>query len=340
MAHLRKVIAAPAIERRTASRERIEAMRDLPARFPRAMLRPCTVARAPELDERAGGRVWIALESMQITGSFKVRGALVAVSEHAARGVTNVVAVSAGNHGAALAYASKVLGVRATIFVPRTAATTKQQKIRAYGADLRVLPTDSYDEAETHAIDYAAKNGVPFVSPYDDEDIVLGNGASLGFEIAAAIGRDPDVVIAPFGGGGLATGLAWALGKSRVWGVESEASPSMSMSLARGAAVTRLDATTPTIAEGLEGGITESAYDRAARAIAGVAVVSEQGLADALAYAYRKLGVVIEGSAAASLAPIVDGALPQEMRGADVAIVLTGRNVDDDRVARVLSSSR
>jgi threonine dehydratase len=316
---------------RPPSRERIDAVRDLGARFPEAKLRTCAVVHARELG------VWLAIESLQVTGSFKIRGALVAVSERKARGVDRVISVSAGNHGAGLAYACRVLGVRATVYVPRTAAKAKQKKIASYGADLHVLDTDSYDDAEATAIEVAERERVPFLSAYDDEDIVLGNGTSLGHEIAAAVGRVPDAVIAPFGGGGLASGLAWAFGKKNVWGVESEASPSMSMSLARGAAVTRLDATMPTVAEGLEGGITASAFDRAARAIAGVAVVSEEAIERAMAFAIRKLGIVVEGSGAAALVPPIAG-LPREMQGNDVVVVLTGRNVDDDRIARVLSS--
>jgi threonine dehydratase len=120
-----------------------------------------------------------------------------------------------------------------------------------------------------------------------------------------------------------------------VWGVQSEASPSMAMSLERGSAVERLE-TKPTIAEGLEGGIAKDAFARAKDAVAGVVVVSEADLAAAMAYAYRELGLVIEGSAAAALAPALVG-LPELARGGDVVLVVTGRNVDRSRLEEVIS---
>jgi threonine dehydratase len=190
-----------------------------------------------------------------------------------------------------------------------------------------------------------------WMSPYDDLDVLAGNGGSLGFEIARALGKVPALVLAPFGGGGLATGLSWAFshesrgGQTRVWGVQSEASPAMALSLERGEAVVRLALEAPTLAEGLEGGISAAAYARAAEAIEGILVVSEEDIARAMVYAYRQMGLVLEGSAAAALAPLLQGlpapVLPQAEDAAaiDVVAVLTGRNVDPDRLGRVLSEA-
>ncbi len=336
----------------------LDGVRDLAARFPKALLRRTTVLRAAELDHRADGsgatRVWLALESLQITGSFKVRGALVSIAEQLAAGNDRVVAVSAGNHGAGVAYAARVLGAHATICVPRTAPEAKRAKIAAEGAELVLVDTAFYDDAEVYAKDLATKSGLPFLSPYDDVAVVLGNGASLAFDIVRALGgrvkddaRAPegraDVTLAraivPFGGGGLATGIAWALGETddarRVWGAQSEASCAMAMSLERGSAVERLTSDAPTLAEGLEGGISASAFERARHAVAGVVVVSEAAIARAMAFAMTRLGLAIEGSSAVALAPILDG-LPGDLRGGDVVAVLTGRNVDADRLADVL----
>lgn len=335
----------------------LDGVRDLAARFPKALLRRTTVLRAAELDHRAdesgATRVWLALESLQITGSFKVRGALVSIAEQLAAGSDRVVTVSAGNHGAGVAYAARVLGARATICVPRTAPEAKRAKIAAEGAELVLVDTAFYDDAEVYAKDLATKSGLPFLSPYDDVAVVLGNGASLAFDIVRALGglmsdaRAPedraDVKLAraivPFGGGGLATGIAWALGETdgarRVWGAQSEASCAMAMSLERGSAVERLTSDAPTLAEGLEGGISASAFERARHAVAGVVVVSEAAIARAMAFAMTRLGLAIEGSSAVALAPLLDG-MPEELRGGDVVAVLTGRNVDADRLAGVL----
>ncbi len=316
--------------------------RSLASRFPEARLRPCSLVRLVEADVRVGARVWAALESLQVTGSFKVRGALLALSRLAARGEKRVVAASAGNHGAGVAYAANVLGVDATIVVPKTAPEAKRDRITRYGAELIVADVDGYDAAEHQARELAKKMNAPFVSPYDDVVIVAGNGASLAYEIESALGHAPDVVLAPFGGGGLATGLACALPKTRVFGAQSEASPAFAMSIERGAAVETL-APKPTLADGLEGGISSAAFARARAVVAGVAVVTERAIGAAMAAAYRSLGVMVEGSAAAALAPLLEQSLPREVApkkaDGDLVVIVTGRNVDRARLDAVLEEN-
>jgi threonine dehydratase len=319
---------------------RFESVRHLGRRFPEAKLREVPVVRAGELDTRAdpsgATRVWLALEALQVTGSFKVRGALVALDAHRRRG--QVVAASAGNHGAAVAYAGHVLGVPATVCVPRTAPRAKRDKITQYGAELVVVESDNYDDAEALAKELAVSLGAAFVSPYDDEDVVLGNGVSLGFEIVRALAGLPERLLVPFGGGGLATGLAWAMQAEggdptdrTVWGVQSEASCAMAMSLERGVAVERLETGGTTLAEGLEGGISVEGFARAREAVAGVVIATEEQIATAMAHAHRGMGLVLEGSAATALVPVLFG-LPEALRGGDVLVVLTGRNVDPERL--------
>ncbi|MEO8878361.1 MAG: pyridoxal-phosphate dependent enzyme [Polyangiaceae bacterium] len=308
---------------------RLQAARTIRARFPLAHLHQLMLFRAAQLDAVADPsgktRIWLAPESMQITGSFKVRGALLAMANLAAKHV-DVVAASAGNHGAAVAFAAKLLKMKARVVVPATAPKVKCARI-ADGAEVVYSEATGYDEAEALAKRIAEESGAYFLSPYDDLDIIAGNGASLGFEIANALGKQPDCVIAPFGGGGLATGLACALPQSKVWGVQSEASPAMAMSLEKNEAIEKFVPTEPTLAEGLEGGISKRAFDRARRVVAGVVVVEERCILHAMNHAARELGLVLEGSAAAALAPILEGA-PEEIRGGDVVVVLTGRNTD------------
>ncbi len=318
----------------------IESVRGLSSRFEAAELRPVSVIRAPSLDRTAdptgATRIWLAVECLQVTGSFKVRGALVAMSR-LAPGKT-VVAASAGNHGIGVACAAAILGVPAKVCVPASAPETKRQKIAGYGAEIVLVPSNRYDDAEAHAKELARAEGAMFLSPYDDHGVVLGNGVSLGLEIVEALGGVPEAVLAPFGGGGLATGLAWALAHEedreepprRVWGVQSEASPAMALSLQEGAACLEL-AGDDTLAEGLEGGISLDAFDRARAAIAGVLVVREARIGAAMVHAERELGLVLEGSAAVVLVPPIHG-LPPALAGGDVVCVLTGRNVDVSRL--------
>ena len=320
------------------------------------------VVRASSLDRRAHDsgdvRVWLALECLQITGSFKVRGAFTGAGRLRTRGASRLVAASAGNHGAGVAFVAPHVGIEATIVVPKTAPRKKVDAIRSAGGDHVTLVEHGggYDAAEAHAKALAAERGEPFLSPYDDVDVIAGNGATLAGEIVDALTRHKDgvvappaAILAPFGGGGLATGLACglahALGESygerrRVWGVQGERSAAFALSLEQGAAVTSLPAV-DTLADGLEGGIAERAFLRAAGVVAGVTVVSEDAIAAAMRAAFRDLGLVVEGSAAAALAPVLGG-LPDEItedledEGGDVVVVLTGRNVDPDRLMRVV----
>jgi threonine dehydratase len=336
---MRTVVASPRPGSPLPDRATLDGVRHLGRRFPEARLREVPLLRAADLDARADAsgstRVWLAVEALQVSGSFKVRGALVALERNRHRG--RVVAASAGNHGAAVAYASAVLGVPVTVFVPRTAPRAKREKIERWGAELVVVESDHYDDAEAQAKEAAAAQGAAFVSPYDDVDVVLGNGVSLGFEIIRSLGGVPEHVLAPFGGGGLATGLAWAMRAEAgsddraVWGVQSEASCAMAMSLERGAAIERLETGGTTLAEGLEGGISATGFARAAAVIAGVVVVREERIAAAMVHAHRDMGLVLEGSAATALVPVLDG-LPPPMRGGDLVVVLTGRNVDAERL--------
>lgn len=308
---------------------RLAQARNIRARFPLAHLRPLTLVRAEEIDAIAdpakNTRVWLALENLQITGSFKVRGALMALGNLAAQKV-DVVAASAGNHGAAVAFAAKLLKMKATVVVPATAAKVKCARIED-GAELVTSEAHGYDEAEALAKRIAEESGAVFLSPYDDLDVVAGNGASLGFEIADRLQKQPDHVIAPFGGGGLATGLACALTQSKVWGAQSEVSPAFAMSLEKNEAIEIFIPTEPTLAEALEGGISRAAFARARQVVAGVVVVDENSIARAIEYAMSELGLVIEGGAATVLAAILNGA-PPEIKGGDLVVVLTGRNID------------
>lgn len=314
----------------------LDSVVDLPRRFPKAMLRKLALVRAIELDARAGGRVWLGLESLQVTGSFKVRGALVAVADALSKGEKKIIAASAGNHGAGVAYAADVLGARVAVYVPKGAPDAKKVRIARFGADLIVCDCVGYDEAEAVAKAAAKTVGCPFLSPYDDVRVLAGNGASLAFEILDALGTSPAVVIAPFGGGGLATGLACGFRHARldtrVWGAQSAASCAMAMSIDRGQAVTELPGV-ETFAEALEGGIAVDAFARATRVVEGVLVVSERLIARAMTMLQRDLGLVVEGGAAAALAPLLDG-LPAPVRGEDVVVMLTGRNVDPAKLER------
>jgi threonine dehydratase len=313
-----RCVAAPAaagvLRRSGPDRSALEGVRYLCARFPEARLREVPLVRAADLDARAdpGGdtRVWLALEALQVTGSFKVRGALVALDAKRSQGAA--VAASGGNHGLAVAYAARVLGLDATVCVPPKASPSKLAKIERYGAELVVAESDVPEDVESLARDIARSRRSAYIPQCDDLDVVAGNGASLGFEIVRALGGVPRHLLAPYGGG-LATGLSWAL---------------------------RMEARDrPTPASPLVWGVGGESSFAAAEVcppggVAGMLVVTDEQIASAMAHAYSDMGLVVEGSAAAALAPLFG--LPEAVRGGDLVVVLTGRNVDAERLDAVL----
>ncbi|MFQ5600774.1 MAG: threonine/serine dehydratase [Candidatus Krumholzibacteriia bacterium] len=300
-----------------------------------ARTRRTAMRRSHPAERLAGARVWLKLECDQVTGSFKVRGplALRACSEDARPWVT----ASAGNHGLGVAYALCGRGRPPRVFVPRTAPEVKRQAITALDAEIRVVDTSSYDETEAEARRWAAETGARFVSPFDDEIIMAGNGGTLGLEILEQL---PDLgsVLVPVGGGGLCSGLACVIRalrpSTRIIGVQSEATPAMYESFRRGAAVTR-HAGRPTLAEGLDGGVSTRSYEYAKRWLDDMRLVSESAIADAMRWICRSHQVRVEGSAAVGVAALRSGdaRLPEP-----VCIVLTGSNVDDDTWDRIWKS--
>ncbi len=313
-------------------------LQDLPRRFPGSGLRPLACVRAPWLDRLAdssgGTQIHLALENLQTTGSFKVRGALCALDALRRQGAERVVAASAGNHGAGIAHAARVLGMQATVFVPAGAPASKASRIEGEGATIVRVP-GGYDAAEAAARAAEEREAIPFVSPYDDDHVLAGNGASLGFELIRCHGRIPDAVVVPIGGGGLASGMALALARHegvgaprRVWTVQSEVCAAFALSVSQGEAIETMEASAPTLADGLEGGISARAFARAASCVAGVSVVSEAMIGRAMQLVRTRLDLRIEGSSATVVA-LAMGGLPSDLRGGDAVLLLTGRNVKE-----------
>jgi threonine dehydratase len=283
---------------------------------------------AVALDEIFGlPSIRLKLENRQRTGSFKPRGALYKLSaltpEQRARGV---VAASAGNHGQGVALAGKYLGIDVTVFVPGRTPAVKCERIRELGARL-VVEGAVYDEAEAAALAHAVATGAVFVSPFDDELVIEGNGGSLADEL---IEQAPDLalVVCPVGGGGLIAGLARRLAPRgvRIIGVQPEANCAMHDSLMQGRALTRYNGR-HTLAEGLEGAVAELTYSIVRQHVERIALVSEAAIRRAVAFGYRKLGQILEPSGAVALAGILERAVVQAPTGSTVCI-LTGANID------------
>lgn len=282
----------------------------------------------------------LKLENRQRTGSFKVRGALariLSLDEHERR--RGVVAASAGNHGQGVAFAAQLVGVNATIVVPEHAVTAKVEAIRAYGAEL-LFTAGGYAEAEADGKRLAAERGAVWVSPYNDPEVIAGQG-TVGLELieqreGQGLGAGWEVFI-PVGGGGLACGIGLVLKELargvRLVGVQPEASPYMHAHF-RGEEAGKV-VERPTLADGLAGAVEPGSitFDLLPRALDDVVLVSEDEILEALREVLRCAGEVIEPSAAAAVA----GALWRGREGRRLAVV-SGGNIDRGLLDRVRAS--
>jgi threonine dehydratase len=292
----------------------------------RRLCRRTPLVRAAELG------CWLKLESLQATGSFKLRGASVKLARLG--GVRRVVAASAGNHGLGVALAARALGLGATVVVPHAAAKVKQAGIASLGTEVIVEGLE-YDEAERFARVLAEKRGDAFVSPFDDEDVIDGNGRWLAeelFDDRPSLAR----VVVPIGGGGLVGGIGEVLAPRgvHVIGVQPRANCAMQESLTVGRAQTHYVGGA-TICEGLAGAISERTFTLARAHLGEIVLVDDQDVLTAMAWAYRTLGLVVEPSAAVGIAAARLGLIPVDDR---TAIVVTGSNVDPDVLDRALAA--
>jgi threonine dehydratase len=293
-----------------------------------AHLRPTPVV---PLELPGGVEVLAKLDSLQPTGSFKLRGALAALSALPSPGV-RVVGASAGNHALALVEAARRLGLRATVVVPRTGSAAKLAALRRLRADL-VVHGDDYDQAERHALELADAGGA-YVSAYNDPHVIAGQ-ATWAAETAEGLPGGATLVV-PVGGGGLLAGtLLWAADRPdvRVVGVEAAASRALSAAVAAGRVVAVPVA--PTLADGLAGNLEAGSVTPAlARGrVHAIVAVTEEEIERAIRFLAAS-GLVVEGSGAVGVAALLAGRVPAD--GGTVAALLTGRNIAAGTLARVL----
>ena len=284
--------------------------------------------------ELAGADVFLKLENLQKTGSFKVRGAFNRLShlDPAARR-QGVICASAGNHAQGVAMAGARLGIPVTVVMPETAPTTKVVATRGYGAEV-VLHGQGYDQAYERALEIAAQRGLTFVHAFDDPWVVAGQG-TVGLEILADL-PDVDTVVVPVGGGGLIAGIAIALKEQRpgvrVVGVQAEGAPALARSFATG----RLEAVerARTIADGLAvKKPRELTFRLIQRYVDAMVTVTEEEIARAILLLLERAKLVAEGAGAAALAALLHHKVEQPGR---VAVVVSGGNIDVNLLARII----
>jgi len=303
------------------------------------LVRQTPLEHSPSLSRLLGAPVYLKLESQQITGSFKLRGASNAIAqlddEQKSRGV---VAASTGNHGRALAHAARMLGVHATICLSQLVPANKVQAIRELGAEVCIVG-HSQDDAQAEAERIAREQGAALLPPFDHPQIIAGQG-TLGLEILEQL---PDVrqVLVPLSGGGLFGGVALALKhvdpSIRLHGISMRRGAAMAASLAAGHPVEVEEL--PTLADSLGGGIgLDNRYTFAlARDYCDqLHLLEEASIAAGIRHAYREERQVVEGAAAVGIAALLDGLIAPV---GPVVVVVSGRNIAIEQHQQILEET-
>ncbi|MCR4645469.1 MAG: threonine ammonia-lyase [Oscillospiraceae bacterium] len=299
-----------------------------------SVIRQTDIIHAPKICPEAN--VYLKTENLQITGSFKVRGAYYKISqlseEEKAKGV---IACSAGNHAQGVALAATKNGIKSLICLPDGAPISKVEATKGYGAEVCLVP-GVYDDAYKKARELEQEKGYTFVHPFDDEDVISGQG-TIGLEIIKQM-RDVDVVVVPVGGGGLISGVAFAL-KSlnpniRVYGVQASGAPSMVQSLEMDEIVC-LDKVS-TVADGIK--VKEpgaNTFEIVKKYVDGVVTVTDDEVSTAILTLIEQQKLIAEGAGAVSVAAVMFNKIP-DIKGKNVVCLVSGGNIDVTILSRVI----
>ena len=299
-------------------------------------IRETPLDRSPFFSDLTGANVFLKLENLQFTGSFKLRGAFnKLLSLTPQQRAAGCVAASSGNHGAAVAFAMSKLDTKGVIFVPEGTSTTKVDAIKRAGGDVRFFGTDGLD-TEMHARDYAAENGMCYLSPYNDEDVVAGQG-TCGVEIAKQLPQ-VDAIFLAVGGGGLISGVGSFLKSVNptmsVIACQPAASAVMTESVKAGE-ILELPSQ-PTLSDGTAGGIEADAitFDLCRTVTDDYVVVSEDQIAEAMRQFIDAHHMLPEGAAGVALAGLRHRA--DSYKGKIVVVIICGGNISRETLKEVI----
>ncbi len=280
-------------------------------------------------------KVYLKPENLQMTGSFKVRGAGYKISQLSAEEKSRgVIACSAGNHAQGVALAAQKYGIRSVICLPDGAPISKVEATKSYGAEV-VMVQGVYDDAYNRALALRDEMGYTFVHPFDDEDVIAGQG-TIGLEILDEL-DDLDAVVVPIGGGGLISGVAFALKQLKpsvkVYGVQAAGAPSMYNSVKNGKKE-RL-ASVSTIADGIavkEPG--DNTYELVSKYVDDIVTVSEGEISSAILGLIEQHKLIAEGAGAVAVAAVMFNKIP--VKGKKVVALISGGNIDVTILSRVI----
>ncbi len=301
----------------------------------RGIVKESPLERSKSFSTMSGAEVYLKLENLQTTGSFKVRGAYNKIrSLSAAEAARGVLCASAGNHAQGVAYAATQLGVKSTVFMPIFAPPLKVIATRAYGAKV-VLTGETFDDAFRAAAEFGRESGATFVHPFNDPLIIAGQG-TVGLELFEQL-RDVDEVLVPVGGGGLIAGIAIALKqlnpRIRVIGVEAEGAQSMKASVAAGRPVvlTSVDTIADGIAVKSPGNLT---FEAASRLVDDLVTVSDAEIARTAYLLLQRAKILAEPAGVAAMAAVLFNRT--EAKGKKVIPVISGGNINMSILEQIL----
>ena len=291
---------------------------------------------SPSLSKIFEGEIYLKLENLQTTGSFKIRGATYTILTHKDKiGHGGVVAASAGNHAQGVALAARRALISATIVMPEWASITKQEATRGYGGEV-VIEGQSLKECVKKA-EQMALEGKTFIHPFDDPDIIVGQG-TMGLEILEDL-KETDMILVPIGGGGIISGIASTVKSIRpgikVIGVQSAACPSAYESY-RSGKITSVDSY-HSIADGISvKQVGNLNFDIIKKCVDDVVLVEEDQIAAAILLLLERKKILAEGAGAVPLAALLNGSVTVP-RGSKVVLLISGGNVDSSLLGRILS---
>lgn len=301
----------------------------------RKYIRKTPLEFSPHLSKLCNCNVYLKLESEQLTGSFKIRGAFNKFISCKNDFKNGFITASTGNHGKAVAYVSKTLKIKGTVYVPENVSKAKLEALQFYDIDIKKHNAPS-SEVEIYARKIAKKQGIPFISPYNDIDIVAGQG-TIGYEIMEQL-PEVDVVFACIGGGGMISGIAGYLKrrnkKIKIIGCEPKNSCSMSASIKTGKVIEVEHK--PTLSDGSAGGIEPDSitFDFCKNYVDEYVQVTEDEIKNSMMYMIDKHHKIIEGAAAVPLASLMRKA--DEVKNKNVVVVLSGSGIGIDTIRKMV----
>lgn len=304
------------------------------SRVLKEVIRETDMIYAPNL--REGANIYLKTENLQVTGSFKVRGSYFKISQLSDEEKANgVIACSAGNHAQGVALAATRSGIKSLICLPDGAPISKVEATKRYGADV-CLVKGVYDDAYNKAIELRDEKGYSFIHPFDDPDVIAGQG-TIGLEILNQL-PTADVVIVPIGGGGLIAGVAYTIKQinpsCKVYGVQASGAASMEQSIRDGKIETL--SSVSTIADGIKvktpGNLT---YELVSKYVDGIVTVSDDEIALAILTLLEQQKLISEGAGAVPVAAVLAGKIP-DIDGKNVCCLVSGGNIDVTILSRVI----